>query len=644
MKKLKYIFWAYLIGILFFTMFRLVDTLVFCLGSEVPPDMEGMYYKALFMGWRFDTVVSCYILSVPLLLIIFGLWCRIKAKAYYAVAHHFTVILFIISFIACAADIPYFLYFFTRLNAMALNWNDSLSIVVDMIVKEPTYIGFAALFIAAATGYWFIMRSIYRKFLASESKNAPYKFSIPVGILLIGLCVLGMRGRLEMKSPIRVGTAYFCNNAFLNQIGLNPMFTFVKSFEEMSKEKNKPISLIDPQIAFEVFDNEMCEPFTPNEELVLDSGTNVVVVIMESMSCDKTGFFNNSEMTPNLDSICRNSLVFTNTYSAGIHTYNGIYSTLYSHPALLAQHTMKHTVMPNMCGLPNKLKEAGYQTLFCITHDKEFDNIGGFLQGNNIEKVVSQESYPSSEVVGTWGVPDHIMFRHAIETINQMDTNRPFLACMLTCSDHGPYVYPKDIALQPKSSEMKYKMIEYADWSIGQFMHEAAKCKWFKNTLFVFIADHGASNETVYDMSLSYHHVPMAFYYPGKIAPQTNDDLALQIDLAPTILGMVLPNCGNNTLGIDLLHYRRPFAFFSADDKIGALDKEYFYLYRVAQKRASLYHYRDNDPVDHIADHQELAEKMRRYAFSMMQVSQQMLLDGSTSCQNTRPLNTQKKK
>lgn len=633
MKKIKYIFWAYVIGILFFTMFRLVDTLVFCLGSAVPPDMEGMYYKALFMGWRFDTVVSCYILAIPLLMVIIGQWARIKARWYYAVAHHWTVTWFIISFIACVSDIPYFLYFFTRLNAMALNWGDSLSIVVDMIVKEPSYIGFAAVFVATAVGYWFLMRTVYRKTMKCSEQPMRYAASIPVGILLIGLCVIGMRGRLEMKSPIRVGTAYFCNNAFLNQIGLNPMFTFVKSLEEMSKEKNKPIELIDPVVAQQVMDEELCIPYIPENEIVLDSNTNVVVVIMESMACDKVGFFNpQSGLTPNLDALLEQSMVFTQAYSAGIHTYNGVYSTLYSHPALLAQHTMKHTVMPSMCGLPHSLRSQGYHTLFCVTHDKEFDNLGGFLQGNDIEKVVSQECYPASEIVGTWGVPDHILFKHAIEEINALDKNKPFLACMLTCSDHGPYVYPKGISLQPKSKELHEKMVEYADWSIGQFMEQASKCDWFKNTLFVFIADHGSSAETVYDMSLSYHHVPLAFYYPGRISPQKRDDLALQIDLGPTVLGMVAPTAVSNTLGIDLLHNHRPYAYFSADDKIGVLDGEYFYLYRTSLKNENLYHYMDNDPVDRMAGNEDRAAKMKRYAFSMMQVSQQMLLEQRTGC------------
>lgn len=634
MKKLRYIFDAYLIGILFFTLFRLANTLVFCLGSENPPDLEGLYWKALIMGWRFDTLVSCFIMAVPIIMILVGLWTRIRAKAYYAVAHHIIVFFFILSFVACAADIPYFLYFFTRLNAMVINWIDSPAIVVDMIVKEPSYIGFAALFIAISVGYWFWMRRLWRRLLKPESEPLPIVWGIAISVMLVAGCFIGMRGRLAKKSPMRVGIAYFCTNPFLNQIGLNPMFTFVKSLEELSEGINKPLELMDPAIAHEVAWNERAVDYVPEAELQLPEGTNIVMIIMESMAYDKVGYFQpeKASLTPNLDTILAHSLYFDNAYSAGIHTYNGVYSTLYSQPALLAQHSMKYITTPMMCGLPHQLRKAGYQTIFCITHDEGFDNIGGFLQYNGIEKLMAQLDYPSSEVVGTWGVPDHVMLRHAIETIDARDTSRPFMAAMLTCSDHGPYVYPENISLQPKSEALHHRMVEYADWSIGQFMAEARKRDWFKHTLFVFVADHGASLVNHYDMSLSYHHIPIILYYPGVIAPTRRDDIALQIDITPTLMGMLQLDGGNNTLGIDLFHQRRPYAYFSADDKIGVLDSTWFYLYRVTDKRASIYRYRNGEPTDYIESEPARAEAMQRYAFGMIQESQQMLLENRTAC------------
>lgn len=643
-RKFRYILSAYLLGILYFTLFRIVGTFVFFAGSESAPDFQGLYPQALFMGWRFDTVVSCYILAIPILCFLAGAFLHIRSKAYYNVFHYLIGICYTLCLFACAADIPYFSYFFTRLNAMALNYGDSASVVIDMIVSEPTYIVYFFVFVVVAISYWLLLSLCKRRWLIPEDRPTPWYCTAIVGVLFIFGCFTGMRGRLNKKAPIRVGTAYFCNNAFLNQIGLNPAFTFVKSALELAKDKNKPLELIDIDTAQEIANNARATDTLASFIPELPKNTNVVLIIMESMATEKMGFFEGSyrndsggSLTPHLDSIMAHSLCFTNTYSAGIHTYNGVYGTLYSHPALLAQHAMKRIPMPLMGGLPWELFNNGYHTRFYITHDEGFDNMGGFLKGNGFETVISQKDYPSHQIVGTWGVPDHVLFDHAIEDLNKQDKTHPFFATMLTCSDHAPYVLPEDVSIDFQSEDMGRRMVEYADWAIAQFMQKASETEWFKNTIFVFIADHGAGFASPYDMTLAYHHIPMFFYCPNHIQPSTSDQLALQIDLAPTLLSLLTPQYRNNTLGINLFRQQRPYAYFSADDRIGVLDGEYFYLYRANEKHASLYHYQDNDPTDYLSTNSprqdellQRADSMKRYAFSMIQYSQYLLQQNKT--------------
>ena len=115
-------------------------------------------------------------------------------------------------------------------------------------------------------------------------------------------------------------------------------------------------------------------------------------------------------------------------------------------------------------------------------------------------------------------------------------------------------------------------MTEYADWSIGQFMQQAAEKPWFDNTLFIFLGDHGHFYKPIYDISLKYNHIPIVFYAPGRIAAHFVDRLAMQIDIAPTLLALLGIEAPQSMLGIDLMHHTRPYAFFSADDKIGCVD------------------------------------------------------------------------
>lgn len=637
--RFNYILCIYLAGIVFFTLFRLVETMAYCATTDGPDDFGGLYWMALWTGFRFDTTVSTYIIALPLLMLIIGEMAHIRKRWYYTIPHYLMMALYTVCFFACAADIPYFCYFFSRLDASILDLTNSFGMATNMILSEPSYIAYLFVFLVVSVGWWILGRVIFRRVLMDHiNEHLPYGWSIPLALLLLGVGFVGMRGRVSKKCPIRVGTAYFCNNPFLNQIGLNPTFTFIKSIEDAGKKDNRKVELIDLESAYAVLEEQRNMPEDnglPEASLQLPKNMNVVLVLMESMSRDKTGLHNPAtSLTPCLDSLMRRSMTFSDTWSAGIHTHNGIYSTLYGHPAIMARQMIKNTPIPNMCGLPQRLKAAGYNTYYFMTHDELYDNMRGFLYGNGFDRVIGEHSYPLSEVVGTWGVPDHVMFDHVLEHIDSIAANGPFLATAMTCSDHGPYIVPEGIDLVTRNSDKLKRIVEYADWSIGRFIRMAEKKEWFNNTLFVFIADHGSSLNSIYDLTLAYNHVPLLFFAPGKIEPHFVERLAMQIDVAPTILAMLGIDAGDRMLGINLLNHKRQYAFFSADDRIGAVDGEFFYLYRSKQEgRESLYRYLERDTEDLIEQYPEHAAAMRRYTFGITQMAQEMLSNRSTSCE-----------
>lgn len=638
-SRYNYLVCIYLAGIVFFTLFRLAETAVYCSMSETPVAFEGNYLHALWNGFRFDTAVSCYMLALPLLMLIAGEVGGVRKRWYYGIVHYLPMVLYTVAFFACAADIPYFCYFFQRLDAASLGLTDSFGMAASMIVSEPMYVVYLGVFLVVSAGWWLLGRLIYRRVLLRHlDERLPLPWAIGLGVLLLALGFTGMRGSLSSKSPLRVGSAYFCNNAFLNQIGLNPVFTFLKSMEDAGKSSNQPLALMDEAEAAAVLDEWRSLPpddTLPEAHLRLPEGTNVVLVLMESMSAEKTGLSRSGEsLTPCLDSLMDRSMTFTQAWSAGIHTHNGIYSTLYGHPALLARQMIKSTPIPHMHGLPHRLKASGYRTTFFLTHDEDYDNMRGFLYQNGFDRVVGQSDYPSREVVGTWGVPDHVMFDHLIEHLDSTAARGPFFVCAMTCSDHGPYIIPEGIDLQCTHTDRKQAIVEYADWAIGHLMQLASRRPWFGQTVFVFVADHGARMDATYDMALSYNHVPLLFYAPGRIDAHRVERLAQQIDIAPTVLGLLGLDDGGCMLGTDLRNHVRPYAYFSADDKIGAVDGEMLMLYRVKQKTTSLYKYKEQSTDDLSEDYPERTAAMRRHAFGLTQSSQRMLLDGSTACGN----------
>lgn len=625
-SRFNYLIYIYLFGMVIFTLFRIVETVAFCAQSETPVDFGGLYGQALLMGMRFDTVVSCYILALPLAMMIVGELAHIRKHWYYTIAHYYTMTLYTICFFACAADIPYFCYFFNRLDVVALSWTEDFGTSMGMIFGEPRYWLYLIVFIAVTVGWWWLGEKLNVK--GDRLKELSYAWSIPVTAVLLVLWFFGMRGTITGGRPVRVSTAYFSANPFINQIGLNPTFTFLKSLQESGKDANQKLNLIDLETARAAYAEERSRECTLIGER-LEKGTNVIVVLMESMSADKTRLGPGgpeASLTPCLDSLMELSLTSTEAYSAGIHTYNGIYSTLYGQPALLARHSMRQTPLPRVYGLPQALSEAGYSTTFFVAHNADFDNLLGFLTLNGMQRVVEKKDYPEEEYVNTWGPPDHVLFDHVLEHCDSMAAKGPFFASVMTITDHGPYVIPEGIDHRFKHKEIEKQVVEYADWAIGRFMRMAAQRPWFDKTLFVFVADHGAAMDKTYDMPLSYNHVPILFFAPGRIAPAFSDGVDLQIDIAPTILGWLGLDGTDRILGLDGTRYTRPYAYFCADDKIGVVDGEWFYIYRVKQDgRESLYRYRKQDTHDYIDEEPERAAKMRRYGLGMIQMGQEKM-------------------
>jgi phosphoglycerol transferase MdoB-like AlkP superfamily enzyme len=264
---------------------------------------------------------------------------------------------------------------------------------------------------------------------------------------------IGIRGRVQEKSPIKVGTAYFSDNAFLNQLGLNPVFTFLRSYLDKLDQRNQIINLMDDATAIKNVRKYLgienpIDDYPIARQVVSDStgakNFNVILVIMESMSAAKmTRHGNQNNLTPFLDSIANQGYYFENIYTAGIHTFNGVFSTLFSFPAIYLQNPMKESTMFRYNGFGHTLRKKGYSTTYFTTHDGQFDNIEGFLRANDFENIITLADYPSEKVKTTLGVPDDYMFEFSMPLIDGLAAeNKPFFVAYMTASDHGPYYLP----------------------------------------------------------------------------------------------------------------------------------------------------------------------------------------------------------
>jgi phosphoglycerol transferase MdoB-like AlkP superfamily enzyme len=517
---------------------------------------------------------------------------------------------------------------------MALQWIDNPVFVFKMIVQEPRYYLITVPLIIVLIIFYKTLKKIFSSYTKNELPKPNLALHISFSILFLLLMLIGIRGRVEIKSPIRIGTAYFCNNSFLNQAGLNPVFTFITSYLDNINPQNKYLNLMDEEEAInnvqKYFNISGKEFDSPIARLVKPTITNsekpnIIIVIMEAMSAAKMGRYGSKDnLTPSLDSLALQGLCFDNIYTAGIHTYNGVFGTLFSFPALASQHPMKASNMLKYNGIAGTLQSHGYQTLYFTTHDGQFDNAEGFLYHNNFERVYTKSDYPPEKILSTLGVPDDYLFDFVnVKLDDAYVQQKPFMAAILTASDHGPYIIPE--YFKPQPNELTKQIVEYADWSIGKFISSASKKNWFENTIFVFIADHGAAISPIYEMPLNYHHSPLIIYSPSIIEqPIVVSHVGGQIDVFPTIMGILNFSYINNTLGIDLLREQRPYIYFSADDKYGVLSDSLLLIVN-NQGKESLFRYKENDEKNRIVENQAVANEMKQYAASNMQTAQSIV-------------------
>ena len=436
-------------------------------------------------------------------------------------------------------------------------------------------------------------------------------------------------------NPIKVSQAYYCEDPFLNQLGVNPVFNLLTSTLDDNRKENRTLHLMSEEDALskvqKYLHRQGIDRLSPIARKVEREGTpnrrNVVLVFMESMSANLMGTFgSDKKLTPYLDSLYQQSLSFSHFYSSGIHTNHGIYSTLYSFPAIMKRNAMKGSVIPVYSGLPTVLQENGYCNLFFMT---QYDNMNAFLRTNGFDEIYAQENYPSEKVVNSFGVQDDFMYQYALPILNERaGTGNPFFSVLLSISNHPPYVIPP--YFHPHSDVLEEQIVEYADWSIRQFMQAAEKQPWFDNTIFVFLGDHGKMVGTPEcEMPQSYNHIPLMIY--GKdIKPGVYDGFGGQVDVSPTLLGLLNISYLQNNFGVNLLEEERPCMFFTADNLIGARDSVNMFIYSPDSQQEFKYKLEEGKLHAATGTDEEAFRNLKDYCFSMLQSTESLVKEHKT--------------
>lgn len=282
---------------------------------------------------------------------------------------------------------------------------------------------------------------------------------------------------------------------------------------------------------------------------------NVVLVSMESLGADYVGAFGGRPgLTPHLDRLAREGLSFTQLYATGLRTVRGLEALTLSLPPTPGHAVPMRHHNKGFQTLGGVLREQGWQSLYLYGGYSQFDNMRDFFGGNGYT-VIDRTDIPAGGISHEtiWGVADEDLFRQAIRELDARTAGgaRVF-AHVMTTSNHRPYTYPAGRIDIPSGSG-RDGAVKYADWAVGRFIREAATRPWFRDTVFVFVADHTSHGRGDTNLPPENFRIPLIVYSPGHVAPARVDTLASQIDVAPTLLALLNVSYTSRFFGHDIL-------------------------------------------------------------------------------------------
>ncbi|MGV7106059.1 LTA synthase family protein [Flavobacterium sp. U410] len=378
---------------------------------------------------------------------------------------------------------------------------------------------------------------------------------------------------------IKNNQAEWSENRYNNEISKAGIYSFFSEFRNNKLDYAAFYETIEEKEAFSLVRNHfnhknttfLCTDECIKREIkdtVPELHPNVVFVLMESMSADfMRSFGNNQNLTPNLDSIAKQGLFLANLFATGNRTVRGMEAVTLSIPPTPGQSIVKREHNNNLYTVASVFKAKNYQCNFFYGGDGYFDNMNSFYGGNGFDiydrgrgSILSDEIKTTRHLItdkevtfeNAWGICDGDIYNKMIQVADKSyQDKKPFFNFVMTTSNHRPYTYPEG-KIDIPSGTGREGAVKYSDFAIGEMFRKIKDKPWFKNTVFVFIADHCASSAGKDEIDVKNYHIPAIIYGNNIIQPEKVETLCSQIDIFPTLFGQLHWNYTSNFFGSDI--------------------------------------------------------------------------------------------
>jgi phosphoglycerol transferase MdoB-like AlkP superfamily enzyme len=554
---------------------------------------------------------------------------------------------------AYGADFANFSYNHTRIGASALNFMYDPYEMFRMVWQSYPIIW---ILLGLCIGIFFIASLFRRTHGSVDANNFWHKFEYKRRWYLLALLLMFwfVFGFLQLE-PLTRQDAYKLNDNFKSYLALNPFQNFITSLKQRKPDFNTSGAARYYNI---IADHLRLDPVTrskynyertvvPNSH-GLESKPNVVLVLCESFSMYKSSMSGNKlNSTPYFNELCKNGVFFDRCFTPTFGTARGIFATITGIPDVqLAKFSTQNPESVNQQTIINNFE--GYNKLYFIGGRSQFNNFKGLMSNIQDIDIYEKGRYKSPEI-NVWGISDRDLFTEAGDVLKQQ--NKPFFAVIQTAHNHRPFMLPpgekeftcdildkETLIKNGFESQEEYQAFCYTDFCFKKFIESAKQQPYFNNTIFVFVGDHGVEGESgaVYPKAwnaqrLSDEHVPLLYYAPALLQPATYHYTVSQIDLLPTLAGMIHQPYTNTTLGRDVINqpgiFHAAFIIHHDEGNIGVVTDDYYYVKNINITQQELVPVKDGLPALTVQQSDSIKKQLSQLTSAIYETSRWMLVN-----------------
>ncbi len=526
--------------------------------------------KVFFAGFIFDLGTALYFSTFYLLYLLL-LPKKITGSVFDRIITY--VILFVTAIIAVfsfLAEFPFWEEFNARFNFIAVDYLIYTYEILQNIKQSYPLPVIIALILFLVFAFFFSLykKNIFKQTFSDKlSFSKRFLFSLPI-ILVTMLYTLFVENE----------QAEWSDNLYENELSKNGVFSFFAAYRSNELDYDTFYSRLPDDKAFDILRSELLQnnqKFTTQnhynierkiEDTLPEIRPDIVLICMESMSAEFMQRFGNTQkITPNLDKLASASIFFSNMYATGTRTVRGMEALTLCVPPTPGNSIVRRSGNADLFSIATILKEKNYTNYFIYGGDGYFDNMNNFFGGQGFKIVDNNRGNPLPDNMKTeriniersevsfenaWGISDEDIYTKTMQIQNDnYRKNIKSFYFIMTTSNHKPYTFLKGKIDLPQGS--RESAVKYADFALGNYLKKAETKEWFKNTIFVIVADHCASSAGRWAINIKNHHIPAMIYNLENYHTEVNK-LASQIDLMPTVFGFLHWNYNSSFYGKDI--------------------------------------------------------------------------------------------